>query len=131
MIKLVILTYMGIYAVNLSTKEMDITLNTKIGTITRNITESGIYNGIDSLPATFDNTSPLTGTMTVGTGMTGNYSVTSGQTGRQLISPGYGANFRMIEFSVVSVGQAPTNFTGSKRVDVLADYGPIPAGTMY
>ena len=47
MLLLVILTIIGIYAVDISTTDLDISLHYKIGTITRNVAESGAYVGID------------------------------------------------------------------------------------
>lgn len=134
MILLVILTAIGIYAVSISTTEMNISLNSRVGTITRNVVEAGAYFAIDAIPNTFDNTAPAVQTLTVSPNMTATYVVTSALAGPLTIQPGYGTNFRFANFDVVSTvsdNNAPTGFTTSARVDASVNYGPIPAGTSY
>ncbi len=77
MLLLVILTVIGIYAVAISTTEMDIALHSKVGTITRNIAESGAYVGIEELPTTYPAGSDCTVTMTSGINMTSTYTCRS------------------------------------------------------
>jgi hypothetical protein len=134
MLLLVILTAIGIYAFSISTTEMNISLNSRVGMITRNVVEAGAFYGIDAVPTTFDNTAPAVLTLAVSTGMTATYSVTSAQVGPLTIQPGYGVNYRFADFEVastVSGNNAPTGFTTSAQVDALVNYGPIPAGTSY
>lgn len=132
MLLLVILTAIGIYAVSISTTEMNISLNSRVGTITRNVVEAGAFFGIDAIPNTFDNTAPALQTLTVSTNMTATYRVTSAQAGPLTIQPGYGVNYRFADFDVAStVSSPPSGFTTSARVDASVNYGPIPAGTSY
>jgi len=132
MLLLVVLTAIGIYAFSISTTEMSISLNSRVGTITRNVVESGAFFGIDAIPNTFDNTAPAVQTLSVGTNMTATYSVTSLQSGPLTIQAGYGANYRFSNFDVAStVSSPPSGFTTSARVDASVNYGPIPAGTSY
>jgi hypothetical protein len=132
MLLLIILTAIGIYAVSISTKEMGISLYSRVGTITRNVVEAGAYFAIDAIPNTFDNTAPAVQTLTVSTNMAASYRVTSSLSGPLTIQPGYGANFRFADFAVTAtVSSPPSGFTTSARVDALVNYGPIPAGTSY
>ena len=135
MLLLVVLTAIGIYAISISTTEMNISLNSRVGTITRNVVEAGAFYAIDAIPNTIDNTSLAdvrTKTLTVSTNMTATYSVTSAQAGPLTIQPGYGVNFRFADFDVAStVSSPPSGFTTSARVDASVNYGPIPAGTSY
>lgn len=130
---LVILTAIGIYAVSITTTEMDIALHTRVGTITRNIAESGAYFGIAQLPfTTYPPGSDCTVTLLMGPNITGTYTVSSFQTGALSIQPGYGANFRFADFGVYSsTSSGPSGFTGKARVDADINYGPIPSGTAY
>lgn len=132
MMLLVILTAIGIYAVSISTTEMDLSLNARVGAITRNVAEAGAYFGIDAIPNMYDNTAPAIMTLTVGPNMTAQYSVTSGIAGPLTVQPGYGVNYRFADFNVgSSVSTPPTGFTAGARVDALVSYGPIPSGTGY
>jgi Tfp pilus assembly protein PilX len=128
---LVLLTAVGIYAVSISTTEMNIALNHRVGTITRNTAESGVYFGIAQLPTIYPAGSDYTAVLTVGTGMTAAYTVQSNITGASVPEPGFGANYKFAIFSVTSSGQAPSGFTGGVRVDADVSYGPVPAGTNY
>lgn len=133
MLLLVILTAIGIFAFSISTTEMNISLNSRVGAVTRYVAESGAFFGIEQIPVTypagggeFDNT------LIVGTNMTSTYRVSSGITGPLTIQPGYGVNFRFADFNVISrVITPPTGFTAGARVDALVSYGPIPSGTGY
>ena len=133
MLLLIILTAIGIYAVSISTTEMNISLNSRLGTVTRYVAESGANFGIEQIPATFSaGGGEVSQTLTVGTNMTASYTVSSGVVGPLTIQPGYGVNYRFTDFSVVSsVSTPPTGFTTGARVDALVSYGPIPSGTGY
>lgn len=131
MLILVILTVIGIYVVNISTTEMDISLHYKIGTITRNTAESGVYVGIEELPTTYPAGSDCTVTMTSGTNMTSTYTIRSDLSGPMKMEAGYGTNFMFASYSVISHGTAPSGFTGGVRVDADVTFGPMPAGTSY
>jgi hypothetical protein len=123
---LVILTAIGIYALSISTTEMNIALQSRVGTATLNSADSGANFGIDRVPD-----------ILFAPGYTGvlpdnsSYTVTSWATGVLIIRPGFGANFRFADFEVVSVGQSPPQFAARRGVDVVANYGPVPVGTMY
>lgn len=131
MLLLVILTVIGIYAVDISTTEMDISLHYKIGTITRNVAESGAYVGIEELPTTYPAGSDCTVTLTTGNNMTSTYTFQSDLSGPMKIEPGYGTNFMFANYSVISNGIAPSGYTGGVRVDAAVSFGPMPAGTSY
>ena len=132
MMLLVILTAIGVYAVSITTTEMDISLHSRVGTISQNVAEAGVYFGIDAVPITFDSAAPAFQTLTVGPNMTATYRVTSGISGALVIQPGYGANFRFANYDVTStLSTPPSGFTASNRVDATVNYGPIPAGTSY
>ncbi|MGW8286354.1 MAG: PilX N-terminal domain-containing pilus assembly protein [Candidatus Deferrimicrobiaceae bacterium] len=126
---LLILTAIGIYAINTATSEIDVTLQSKVGTATLNAAEAGIYIGIDRIPGVFPPSSP--GTLTFNPGNQTSYSVTSGLTGSLTLRPGYGANYRFADFAVTSVGNAPPQFVAQKTVQSVINYGPVPVGTMY
>jgi len=128
---LVLLTAVGIYAVSISTTDMNIALNHRVGTITRNTAESGVYFGIAQLPTIYPAGSDYTAALTVATGMTAAYTVQSNNTGASAPEPGFGSNYKFAIFSVASSGQAPSGFTGGVRVDADVSYGPVPAGTNY
>ncbi len=128
---LVILTAIGIFAVNISTREMSVALQTRVGAETRNMAEAGAYYAIGQLPTTFPTGTPYTTTLTVGPNQTATYSVTSDLSGPLSIEPGYGANYRFANFTVQSTAQAPTGFVGGARVDADVRFGPTPAGTGY
>lgn len=132
MLMLVILTAIGIYAISISSTEMTISVNSRVGTITRNVAEAGAFFAIDALPNVFDNTAPAVQTLTVSPNMTATYTAISALAGPLKIQPGYGANFRFADFDVAaSVTTPPSGYTTSARVDALVNYGPIPAGTGY
>jgi hypothetical protein len=132
MMLLVILTAIGVYAVSITTTEMDITLHSRVGTISRNVAEAGAHFGIDAIPNTFGIAAPAFQTLTVGTNMTATYRVTSDISGPLTIQPGYGANFRFANYDVTATLSAPpSGFTASSQVDATVNYGPIPAGTSY
>jgi len=132
MLLLVILTAIGIYAVSISTTEMNLSLNSRVGTITRNVVEAGAFYAIDAIPNTFDNTAPARVLLNVSTNMTATYSVTSALGSPLTIQPGYGANYRFADFDVEStIFSPPSGFTTSAKVDASVNYGPIPAGTSY
>ncbi len=122
---LLILTAIGIYAISISTTEMNVALQSRVGTTVLNAADSGANYGIDQVPniltaAYTDNLADLSG-----------YSVTSRTTGTLTMKPGYGANFRFADFEVTSRGQAPPQFVGTRSVQAVVDYGPVPVGTMY
>lgn len=131
MLLLVILTVIGIYAINISTTEMDIALHFKVGAITRNTAESGAYVGIEELPTTYPAGSDCTVTLTTGTNMISTYTFQSDLSGPMEMEPGYGTNFMFASYSVISNGLAPSGFTGGVRVDAGVTFGPMPSGTSY
>jgi hypothetical protein len=122
---LVILTAIGIYAISISTTEMNIALQSRVGASTLNAADSGVNAGIDNVPSIFSVSQ--VGSLLDGSG----YSWTSRATGTLTIRPGYGANFRFADFEVTSQGTAPPQFTGTRGVQAVAIYGPVPMGTMY
>ena len=122
---LLILTAIGIYAVSISTTEMNIALHSRVGTATLNSAESGANYGIDQVPNVL--ISAFNGTLADQS----TYSVTSRATGMMTLRPGFGSNFRFADFEVVSQGQAPSAFTATRAVQAVVIYGPVPVGTMY
>ncbi len=122
---LLILTAIGIYAISISTTEMNIAVQSKVGTATLNSADSGANVGIDWIPNVF--TAPFTATLADQS----NYSVTSRATGAMTIRPGFGANFRFADFEVTSQGQSPPQFAAQRGVQTVVNYGPVPVGTMY
>jgi PilX N-terminal len=122
---LLILTAIGIYAINTSTTEIDVTLQSKVGRVTLNAAEAGIYFGIDKVPVE-------------GTGLLGTlpnlatYTSDIVATPIFTVRPGYGANLQFQDYSVASVGVAPPTFNVSTRtIAAVVSYGPTPVGTMY
>lgn len=123
---LLILTAIGIYAISISTTEMNIAVQSRVGTATLNSADSGANVGIDRVPDIL--TPPgLTGTLPDQS----SYTVTSWATGTLTIRPGFGANFRFADFEVQSLGQSPPQFAAQRGVDAVVNYGPVPVGTMY
>lgn len=133
MLLLVILTAIGIFAFSISTTEMSLSLNSRVGAVTRYVAESGAFFGIEQVPVTYPaGGGEVTQTLTVGTNMTSSYTVSSGVAGPLTIQPGYGVNFRFADFNVISsVSIPPTGFNAGARIDALVSYGPIPSGTGY
>jgi PilX N-terminal len=132
MLLLVILTAIGIFAFSISTTEMNISLNSRVGAVTRYVAESGAFFGIEQIPVTYPaGGGEVTQTLTVGTNMTSSYTVYSFG-GPLSTQPGYGVNYRFADFNVVSsVSTPPTGFTAGNRVDAVVTYGPLPSGTGY
>jgi PilX N-terminal len=122
---LVILTAIGIYAISISTTEMSIALQSRVGTSTLNAADSGANVGIDYLPSIY--TTSQAGTLFDNT----SYTWTSRATGASTLRAGYGATYHFPDFEVTSQGVAPPHFTGTRGVQVVAIYGPVPMGTMY
>ncbi|NNF83711.1 MAG: hypothetical protein HKM29_00980 [Deltaproteobacteria bacterium] len=121
---LLILTAIGVYAISTTTTEIDVTLQSKVGIVTLNAAEAGIYTAIDQVPDTL-----LTGfSATLSTGA--QYTVTSTYTGLS-IKPGYAVNLRFANYQSISTGNAPATFVARRTIDAVADYGPVPIGTMY
>lgn len=123
---LLILTAIGIYAVGISTTEIDITLRSKVGTATLNAAEGGVHFAIDRVPDLLPNwdDSPVLANQT-------SYSVRSWATGVLTLRPGYGSNYRFADFGVESEGRGPAQFVARRTVLAVATYGPVPVGTMY
>lgn len=134
MLLLVILTAIGIYAVSISTTEMNLSLNSRVGAVTRNVAESGAFFGIEKIPGTtypgpFWTVFPP---LTVGTNMTAAYEIQSDVSGSPSIQPGYGVNFRFVDVTVwARINSPPSGFETRARVDAVVNYGPIPSGTGY
>ena len=124
---LLILTAIGIYAISISTTEMSIALQSKAGTTVLNSADSGANFGIDQIPNVF--TTPFVTSPPLADGSS--YSVTSRPTGNMTLRPGFGSNFRFADFEVTSRGTPPPQFAGQRTVQVVANYGPVPVGTMY
>jgi len=122
---LLILTAIGIYAINTSTTEIDLTLQSKVGTVTLNAAEAGAYVAIDRVPNVL--VAALPGTLS----NQASYSVTSRLTGSMTLRPGYGSNYRFADFGVDSTGSAPPQFVARKTVQAVILFGPVPVGTMY
>ena len=122
---LVILTAIGIYAISISTTEMNIAIQSRVGTSTLNAADSGVNAGIDNVPSVFAGSQ--VGSLSDGS----SYSWTSRATGASTLRAGYGAGFHFPDFEVTSQGIAPPQFTGTRGVQVVAIYGPVPMGTMY
>ncbi|MCL5884593.1 MAG: PilX N-terminal domain-containing pilus assembly protein [Deltaproteobacteria bacterium] len=122
---LLILTAIGIYAVSISTTEMDIALHSKVGAAVLNSAESGANYGIDQVPNVF--TTAYAATLPDQS----SYSMTSRATGTLTLRPGYGSNLRFADFEVTSQGQAPPAFVARRSVQVVVMFGPVPVGTMY
>jgi hypothetical protein len=122
---LLILTAIGIYAVSISTTEMNVALHSRVGTATLNSADSGANYGIDQVPNVF--TTAFTATLADQS----SYSVTSRATGSMTLKPGFGSNFRFADFEVTSQGRAPSQFVATRAVQAVVNYGPVPVGTMY
>lgn len=122
---LLILTAIGIYAISISTTEMSIALQSKVGTATLNSADSGANFGIDQIPNVF--TTAYTTTLADGS----SYSGTSRATGALTLKPGFGANYRFADFEVTSTGTPPPQFAGQRIVQAVVIFGPVPVGTMY
>jgi len=122
---LLILTAIGIYAISVSVGEIDVTLQSKIGTVTLNAAEAGANVGIDQVPNVL--AAAVAGTLS----NQSSYSVTSALTGAMTLRPGYGSNYRFADFGVSSEGSAPPQFVARRTVQAVVIYGPVPVGTMY
>lgn len=122
---LVILTAIGIYAISISTSEMGMALQSKVGTAALNSADAGANFGIDNVPSVL--MMPVTGSLPDNT----SYTVTSRTTGVMTLRGGFGANYRFVDFQVTSVGTPPPGFAGSRGVQAVVDFGPLPTGTMY
>lgn len=123
---LLILTAIGIYAIGVSTTEIDVTLQTKVGVGTLHAAEGGAYFGIDRVPSTVTSFTPAS-PLANGT----SYTVTTQVTGEMTILPGYGSNYRFANFQVDSLGSAPPQFVARRSIQAVVNYGPVPVGTMY
>ena len=122
---LLILTAIGIYAIRVSTTEIDVTLQSKVGVVTLNAAEAGAYYAVDRVPVVL--TAAFNGALPNQT----SYNVTSALTGGMTLAPGYGANFRFVDFGVNSQGIAPPQFVARKTIQAVVIYGPLPVGTMH
>src|SRR3990170_2249456 len=113
MLLLVILTALGLYAVSITSSELEMA----------NYTRAGGYYGIDTLPV-----------MTTATGLTlangSTYNVATTSVGAEAI-PGYDTGWVRVVFNVRSTGRPPGAFTGQRIIDAGAAYGPVPSGTGY
>lgn len=123
MLLLVILTIIGIYAIQISTSEFGMATQTKMGKISMDAAEAGAYAGIDALPV-----------MTAATGKPlpngATYDYTATSVGSQPMA-GFDTNWSQAVFNVRGVGHPPSAWTGQKMVDAGVAYGPVPAGTGY
>ncbi len=121
---LLILTAIGIYAISVSTTEMDVTLQSRIGTATLDAAEAGAHQAIDTIPPV-----PFSGSGTLANATS--YSVQAWATGLLSLAPGYGSNFRFADYGVQSTGSGPPQFVAQRTVQAVMKYGPVPVGTMY
>ncbi len=121
---LLILTAIGIYAISISTTEMGIALQSKTGMAAMNTAESGVHYAIDQVPN-------ITNAYTTNLADLSSYSVSSWATGGMTLKPGFGANYRFADFGVDSTGSPPPQFQGRRRIQAVANFGPVPVGTMY
>jgi type IV pilus assembly protein PilX len=123
MLLLVILTIIGIYAIQISTSEFGMATQAKMGKVSMNAAEAGAYAGIDALPVTMTVTAaPLPNGAT--------YDFVATSTG-SVPMPGFDTNWAQAVFNVRAVGHPPSAWTGQKMVDAGVAYGPVPAGTGY
>jgi type IV pilus assembly protein PilX len=123
MLLLVILTLIGIYAIQISTSEFGMATQTKMGKVSMDAAEAGAYAGIDALPViTSVTAAPLPN------GATYDYVATA--TGAELM-PGFDTNWAQAVFNVRATGHPPSAWVGQKMVDAGLGYGPVPAGTGY
>ncbi len=121
---LLILTAIGIYAINTSTTEIDLTLQSKVGTVTLNAAEAGAYVAIDRVPNVL--VAALPGTLS----NQAYYGATSGLTGSMTLRPGYGWNFRFADFGVDSTGTHLPSSSPGKPYKRSSSSDRCP-GTMY
>lgn len=123
MLLLVILTAMGVYAVSISTSELEMANYTRAGRSALNAAEAGAYFGIDTLPV-----------MTTATGIalsnTTTYDITT-TTLETEVMPGYETGWIRAVFNVRSTGRPPSAYTGMRIIDAGVSYGPVPSGTGY
>ena len=123
MVLLVILTIIGIYAIQISTSEFGMATQTKMGKISMDAAEAGAYAGIDALPV-----------MTAVTGASlpngATYDYTASSLGSEPMT-GFDTNWTQAVFNVRGVGHPPSVWSGRKMVDAGVAYGPVPAGTGY
>jgi type II secretory pathway pseudopilin PulG len=122
---LVILTAIGIYAISISTTEMSMATQSRVGTAALNSADAGANYGIDNVPNVL--MTPVAGVLPDQS----TYSVTSRTTGVLTLRSGFGANYRFADFEVTSTGSPPPAYTGSRGVQAVGDVGPLPTGTMY
>ena len=122
---LVILTAIGIYAISISTTEMNIALQSRVGTSTLNAADSGANVGDRQHPVRFHDEPAR-------------YPVRRVEL--QLDLPAHGnldaaarvrRQFPLRGFRGDEPGGRPPQFTGTRGVQVVAIYGPVPMGTMY
>ncbi len=123
---LVILTAIGIYAISISTTEMNMAVQSRVGTSALNAADAGANYGIDYVPNVFPSYA-ATGSLPDQS----SYSMTSRALGTGTLRPGYGANYRFPDFEVTSTGSPPPAFSGTRGVQAVVDFGPVPTGTMY
>jgi hypothetical protein len=123
MLLLVILTALGVYAVSISTSELEMANYTRAGRSALNAAEAGGYFGIDTLPV-----------MTNDTGIAlpnfATYDITTTTVETEEM-PGYDTGWIRAIFNVRSTGRPPSVYTGMRIIDAGASYGPVPAGTGY
>jgi Tfp pilus assembly protein PilX len=123
---LIILTALGIYAVSISTTEMNMSFQWKAGTVGFNAAESGIYRAYDTIGPSLATTSfTVAGTLPNQAAFTG-----SGVLIGMSVAPTFGANMGLASYDVNSTGNAP-GFVVSRRLQAVVEYGPMPIGTMY
>lgn len=123
MLLLVVLTVLGVYAVSISTSELEMANYTRAGRSALNASEAGAYFGIDTLPV-----------MTTATGIAlpnaATYDITTTTIETEEI-PGYDTGWVRAVFNVRSTGRPSGAYTGMRIIDAGASYGPVPAGTGY
>jgi len=122
---LIILTAIGMYALSISTTEMNMSLQWKTGTIGFNAAESGIYRGYDLVGASVAPTFTISGTLPNQASYSG-----TGELKSMVLAPGYGGSFRFAGYEIHSAGNA-SGFAVQRTLQVVVEYGPMPVGTMY
>jgi len=100
-------------------------VQSRVGTAALNSADAGANYGIDNVPNVI--MTPATGTLPDQS----SYSVTSRTTGVMTLRSGFGANYRFLDFEVTSAGSPPPVYAGSRGVQAVVDFGPLPTGTMY
>jgi hypothetical protein len=123
MLLLVILTALGVYAVSISTSELEMANYTRAGRSALNASEAGAYFGIDTLPV-------MTNAAGIALSNDASYDIATTTQETEVI-PGYDTGWVRAIFNVRSTGYPPSVYAGMRMIDAGASYGPVPSGTGY